>query len=216
MLFEGAQGTLLDVDHGTYPFVTSSNATVGGAMTGSGVGPTHIDSVIGVVKAYTTRVGEGPFPTQFPPALLKEIQERGEEFGACQLALIHAEVEVSRCGIRHEPDGPPARGDALFGDRGTLGVVGREISPVETRSRKVPGSLRVRRVPRVFFAQVKVGAMHAVRKLAGGYLGEGGEGCVSGDGVTEVENESSKHQDPNSKKAPSSKLQASGQTSSCW
>ena len=82
MLFEGAQGTLLDVDHGTYPFVTSSNATVGGAMTGSGVGPTHIDSVIGVVKAYTTRVGEGPFPTQFPPALLKVIQERGEEFGA--------------------------------------------------------------------------------------------------------------------------------------
>ncbi|HRK62026.1 MAG TPA: adenylosuccinate synthase [Candidatus Omnitrophota bacterium] len=82
MLFEGAQGTLLDVDHGTYPFVTSSNATVGGAMTGSGVGPTHIDSVIGVVKAYTTRVGEGPFPTQFPPVLLKQIQERGEEFGA--------------------------------------------------------------------------------------------------------------------------------------
>lgn len=82
ILFEGAQGTLLDVDHGTYPFVTSSNATVGGAITGSGVGPTHIRSVIGVVKAYTTRVGEGPFPTQFPPALLKLIQERGEEFGA--------------------------------------------------------------------------------------------------------------------------------------
>ncbi len=82
ILFEGAQGTLLDVDHGTYPFVTSSNATVGGAITGSGISPTFIDRVIGVVKAYTTRVGEGPFPTQFPPKLLKHIQTKGEEFGA--------------------------------------------------------------------------------------------------------------------------------------
>ena len=64
VLFEGAQGTLLDVDHGTYPFVTSSNPTAGGALTGSGVGPTKIDSVIGVFKAYTTRVGAGPFPTE--------------------------------------------------------------------------------------------------------------------------------------------------------
>lgn len=82
ILFEGAQGTLLDVDHGTYPFVTSSNATVGGAITGSGISPTFIDRVIGVVKAYTTRVGEGPFPTQFKPALMKLIQTKGEEFGA--------------------------------------------------------------------------------------------------------------------------------------
>lgn len=82
ILFEGAQGTLLDVDHGTYPFVTSSNATVGGAITGTGISPTFINRVIGVVKAYTTRVGEGPFPTQFPPKLLKHIQTKGEEFGA--------------------------------------------------------------------------------------------------------------------------------------
>ena len=82
ILFEGAQGTLLDVDHGTYPFVTSSNATVGGAITGSGISPTFINRVIGVVKAYTTRVGEGPFPTQFPPKLLKQIQIKGEEFGS--------------------------------------------------------------------------------------------------------------------------------------
>ncbi|MFH1800162.1 MAG: adenylosuccinate synthase [Candidatus Omnitrophota bacterium] len=82
ILFEGAQGTLLDVDHGTYPFVTSSNATVGGAITGSGISPTFIDRVIGVTKAYTTRVGEGPFPTQFPPKLMKLVQTRGEEFGA--------------------------------------------------------------------------------------------------------------------------------------
>ncbi len=82
ILFEGAQGTLLDVDHGTYPFVTSSNATVGGAITGTGIAPTFIDRIIGVVKAYTTRVGEGPFPTQFPPKLLSYVQNKGEEFGA--------------------------------------------------------------------------------------------------------------------------------------
>ncbi len=82
ILFEGAQGTMLDIDHGTYPFVTSSNASVGGAIAGTGISPTMIDRVIGVVKAYTTRVGEGPFPTQFPPALLKQIQQKGEEFGA--------------------------------------------------------------------------------------------------------------------------------------
>lgn len=82
ILFEGAQGTMLDVDHGTYPFVTSSNASVGGAITGSGVSPTLIDRVIGVVKGYTTRVGEGPFPTQFPADFMKLIQTRGEEFGS--------------------------------------------------------------------------------------------------------------------------------------
>ena len=82
ILFEGAQGTMLDVDHGTYPFVTSSNASVGGAITGSGVSPTLIDRVIGVVKAYTTRVGEGPFPTQFPPDLMKLIQAKGDEYGS--------------------------------------------------------------------------------------------------------------------------------------
>jgi len=82
ILFEGAQGTLLDIDHGTYPFVTSSNATAGGACTGSGIGPTRIDRVIGVAKAYTTRVGEGPFPTEFPESLMEEIRKKGKEFGA--------------------------------------------------------------------------------------------------------------------------------------
>lgn len=82
ILFEGAQGTLLDVDHGTYPYVTSSNASVGGAISGSGIAPTLIDRVMGVVKAYTTRVGEGPFPTQFPPKLMSQIQTKGEEFGS--------------------------------------------------------------------------------------------------------------------------------------
>jgi adenylosuccinate synthase len=82
VLFEGAQGTHLDVDHGTYPYVTSSNATAGGACTGTGVGPTRIDRVMGVVKAYTTRVGGGPFPTELTDATGAELQERGNEFGA--------------------------------------------------------------------------------------------------------------------------------------
>lgn len=82
ILFEGAQGTLLDVDHGTYPYVTSSNATAGGAMTGTGIAPTHIGEIMGVVKAYTTRVGEGPFPTEFEPNLMERIRNKGEEFGA--------------------------------------------------------------------------------------------------------------------------------------
>ena len=81
MLFEGAQGTFLDIDHGTYPFVTSSNTTAGGACTGSGVPPHHIDSVMGVMKAYTTRVGEGPFTTE-DAGLTDTLHEMGREFGA--------------------------------------------------------------------------------------------------------------------------------------
>ncbi len=82
ILFEGAQGTLLDVDHGTYPFVTASNATAAGACTGTGVGPTKIDGVVGIVKAYTTRVGEGPFPTELLDDIGEGIRARGQEFGA--------------------------------------------------------------------------------------------------------------------------------------
>jgi adenylosuccinate synthase len=81
ILFEGAQGTLLDVDYGTYPFVTSSNATAGGACTGSGLGPTHIDRVIGVMKAYTTRVGEGPFPTELKDEIGQHLVDVGQEYG---------------------------------------------------------------------------------------------------------------------------------------
>lgn len=81
ILLEGAQGTLLDIDHGTYPFVTSSNPTAGGAAPGAGIGPTQIDQVIGVVKAYTTRVGEGPFPTELKDATGDLIRERGREYG---------------------------------------------------------------------------------------------------------------------------------------
>jgi adenylosuccinate synthase len=82
VLFEGAQGTLLDIDHGTYPFVTASNATAGGACTGTGVGPTRIDGVIGIAKAYTTRVGGGPFPTELNDATGEELRQRGKEYGA--------------------------------------------------------------------------------------------------------------------------------------
>ncbi len=82
VLFEGAQGTLLDVDHGTYPFVTASSTTAGGACTGSGVGPTRIDVVMGVAKAYTTRVGGGPFPTEFAPEEDFVDRKQDREFGA--------------------------------------------------------------------------------------------------------------------------------------
>jgi adenylosuccinate synthase len=82
VLLEGAQGTALDLDHGTYPFVTSSNTTAGGAATGSGIGPTAIDTVVGVVKAYTTRVGNGPLPTGFGPEMDEKFRELGGEFGA--------------------------------------------------------------------------------------------------------------------------------------
>jgi len=82
ILFEGAQGALLDIDHGTYPFVTSSNTTVGGVCTGAGVGPDAIDYVLGITKAYTTRVGAGPFPTELFDDVGAGIAERGAEFGA--------------------------------------------------------------------------------------------------------------------------------------
>lgn len=82
ILFEGAQGALLDVDHGTYPYVTASNTVAGNACAGSGIGPTMIDSVIGVAKAYTTRVGEGPFPTELKDQVGERIREKGGEYGA--------------------------------------------------------------------------------------------------------------------------------------
>src|SRR6185436_11281137 len=82
VLLEGAQGSLLDVDHGTYPYVTSSNTTSGGAATGVGIAPTAINAVLGVVKAYTTRVGSGPLPTEMDEAMGARTREIGKEFGA--------------------------------------------------------------------------------------------------------------------------------------
>ena len=82
IMFEGAQGTLLDIDHGTYPYVTSSNASIGGVCTGLGVGPRAIDRVLGVAKAYTTRVGEGPLPTELTGEIGNRLRESGQEFGA--------------------------------------------------------------------------------------------------------------------------------------
>jgi adenylosuccinate synthase len=82
ILFEGAQGTLLDIDHGTYPYVTSSNATIGGVCTGLGVPPRAIGAVLGVVKAYTTRVGEGPFPTELTGTMGNLLRDSGNEYGA--------------------------------------------------------------------------------------------------------------------------------------
>ncbi|MEM8661093.1 MAG: adenylosuccinate synthase [Pseudomonadota bacterium] len=82
ILFEGAQGSLLDIDHGTYPFVTSSNTTAGGTATGSGFGPLYLDYVLGITKAYTTRVGSGPFPTELFDDTGKHLADKGHEFGA--------------------------------------------------------------------------------------------------------------------------------------
>jgi len=82
ILFEGAQGTLLDIDHGTYPYVTSSNASIGGVCTGLGIPPKAIGRVLGVVKAYTTRVGEGPFPTELFGEMGNRLRESGSEYGA--------------------------------------------------------------------------------------------------------------------------------------
>ena len=82
LLFEGAQGTLLDIDHGTYPYVTSSNASVGGVCTGLGIPPRAIGRVLGVVKAYTTRVGEGPLPTELTGEMGNRLRESGNEYGA--------------------------------------------------------------------------------------------------------------------------------------
>src|SRR5690606_18344602 len=81
IIFEGAQGTLLDIDHGTYPFVTSSSAISGGATIGTGIPVTKLNNVLGVAKAYCTRVGEGPFPTELFDAIGDRIRERGREFG---------------------------------------------------------------------------------------------------------------------------------------
>ena len=82
IMFEGAQGSLLDIDHGTYPFVTSSNTTAGGVATGSGVGPMYLDYILGITKAYTTRVGSGPFPTELFDEVGARLAERGHEFGS--------------------------------------------------------------------------------------------------------------------------------------
>ena len=82
LMFEGAQGTLLDIDHGTYPYVTSSNTTAGGTATGSGVGPLYLDYVLGITKAYTTRVGSGPFPTELFDENGRYLAEKGHEFGS--------------------------------------------------------------------------------------------------------------------------------------
>jgi adenylosuccinate synthase len=82
VLFEGAQGAMLDIDHGTYPYVTSSNTTAGGAATGTGLGPRYLDYVLGITKAYTTRVGGGPFPTELFDETGEYLSERGHEFGS--------------------------------------------------------------------------------------------------------------------------------------
>src|SRR5262249_20795850 len=104
ILFEGAQGTLLDVDHGTFPFVTSSNAAAGGLATGLGISPKYVHGVIGISKAYTTRVGSGPFPTESTDAAGEQLRTRGNEYGSTT-------GRPRRCGWF---DGPAARYAAMI------------------------------------------------------------------------------------------------------
>lgn len=117
VLFEGAQGTLLDLDHGTYPFVTSSSAAAGGACTGTGVAPTRIGSVIGVSKAYATRVGSGPFPTEAEDEGAEKLRERGSEYGAVT-------GRPRRCGWF---DIPAARYSATLNQLSTLVITKLDI-----------------------------------------------------------------------------------------
>jgi adenylosuccinate synthase len=115
VLFEGAQGTMLDIDHGTYPFVTSSNTVAAQAATGSGVGPGSINYVLGITKAYTTRVGEGPFPTELKDETGRLLGERGQEFGTVT-------GRPRRCGCRPcSASGWPSPGSSTSGSRSWLG-----------------------------------------------------------------------------------------------
>ncbi|HEX4998503.1 MAG TPA: adenylosuccinate synthase [Terriglobia bacterium] len=117
ILFEGAQGTLLDLDHGTFPFVTSSSAAAGGAATGLGIAPKHVHAVMGVAKAYTTRVGSGPFPTEAEAGDDARIRERGREFGATT-------GRPRRCGWF---DGPAARYAAAINGLDSLAVTKLDV-----------------------------------------------------------------------------------------
>jgi adenylosuccinate synthase len=120
ILFEGAQATLLDVDHGTYPYVTSSSAAAGGAATGLGVSPKYIHSILGITKAYTTRVGGGPFPTECNDAVGEDIQTRGGEYGSTT-------GRPRRCGWF---DGPAVRYSTLV--NATDAIVVTKIDVLDT------------------------------------------------------------------------------------
>jgi adenylosuccinate synthase len=107
LLFEGAQGSLLDIDHGTYPFVTSSNCVAGAAAAGAGIGPMHLHYVLGITKAYSTRVGSGPFPTELSDGVGERLRQRGQEFGAttgrprrtgwCDAAALKRSIQLNGC-----------------------------------------------------------------------------------------------------------------------
>ncbi len=159
VLLEGAQGTMLDLDHGTYPFVTSSNSTAGGACAGAGVGPTRIGRVIGIAKAYATRVGNGPFPTQIDGPLAEKVRTWGGEFGATTgrprrcgwfdvLAARHAvrvngldELAVTKLDVLDELDEiPVCTGYRLNGELLTeTPLRGRDLEAVEPIYEHLPG-----------------------------------------------------------------------------
>ena len=163
VVFEGAQGTLLDIDHGTYPFVTSSNPIAGAACVGAGVGPKAIDEVWGVAKAYATRVGEGPFPTELNDDIGRHMLERGHEYGTTtgrQRRCGWLDLVALRYAARHQrPHGPrdhearralrhrpAARLHELQPRRG-CGVRGLPLPPVDPAQRRGDdrGAARLRR-----------------------------------------------------------------------
>jgi adenylosuccinate synthase len=146
VMFEGAQGTMLDIDHGTYPFVTSSSATAGGAATGTGVGPTAIGTVISVTKAYVTRVGEGPFPTEIHDAVGDHLRARGMEYGGNRAAKAlrlagHSAAALLQSGERRRVAGDHQAGCAgrVGGDSHLRGL--RDCRPDDGRnSRRCAGA----------------------------------------------------------------------------
>ena len=176
VLFEGAQGTMLDIDFGTYPYVTSSNAISGGACTGLGVGPTRINGVAGVTKAYTTRVGSGPFPTEMPDLEATEVRDRGKEYGAvtgtaaalrlagsCRAALRGAHQRNFVAGrdqarrVRHAKRNSsvhrlPLQGRAGEGNAGVRRGFGRSHAGISHASRMAVGYVRRARTSRNFRA----------------------------------------------------------------
>ena len=174
VLFEGAQATLLDVDHGTYPFVTSSTAVAGGAAVGAGVGPRAVGRVLGVAKAYQTRVGEGPLPTEMGPERNRRIQERGREFGAStgrprrcgwfdsvvlryarrvngldELAITKLDVldglDEVKVGVRYRLDGDPV--EEFPGDFGALARCKTEYRTLPGWRRATRGRTRLEDLP---------------------------------------------------------------------
>ena len=153
LMFEGAQGALLDIDHGTYPFVTSSNCVAGAAAAGSGIGPGNLHFVLGIAKAYTTRVGSGPFPTELHDDIGKRLAERGHEFGSVTGRRCRGHAPLHRAQWRHRPVPDQAGRAGRSGHRAHLHALRHDHAQGQHQApgapahrcrcrRPLPGSLR--------------------------------------------------------------------------